>query len=415
MTSLAVNPLPEHSFVDLGQRLRVLHLGAGNMYGGIERVLAVIAESRDLAPGMRPLFGLCFQGRLQDELLATGVPVFDFGPVRLSRPWTVSKARRVLRRTVSDHDVDVVVTHGFWSHALFGPSLRGTEAALVHWAHGPFDSRRWLDRVGTWTRPELVLANSRFTAESFKSAFPSVRCDIVGLPARLSTPTDAPRTRGEVRRSLGTPEDAVVITMVSRIEPLKGHAVLLDALRILDASKTPRSAAEQGRAGGAPAKKRSPWECWIIGGAQRSEEKRLLASLTRQGTTKGLGERVRFLGVCNNVSELLAASDVYCQPNTRPEAFGLSFIEALNAKLPVVTSRLGGPPEYLDKSCSILTPPGDASAVAAALRRLIDDAELRRELGRNGPAKARATCDPVERLAALERALDSVRKVVQWA
>ena len=69
--------------------LKVLHLSAGNLYGGIETFLTTLARMRHLAPGMEPEFGLCFRGRLWDELVATGVPVHDFGPVRLSRPWTV--------------------------------------------------------------------------------------------------------------------------------------------------------------------------------------------------------------------------------------------------------------------------------------------------------------------------------------
>jgi glycosyltransferase involved in cell wall biosynthesis len=394
MTALSIKAPAPRATAAADAPLRVLHLSAGNMYGGIERVLTVLAEERGLAPAMEPSFGLCFPGRLHDELAAAGVAVFDFGPVRLSRPWTVSKARRNLRRVLGDRAFDLVVTHGFWSHAAFGPAVRRTEAALVHWAHGPFDDGRWLDRLGTWTPPDLLLANSRFTADSFKAAFPGVRREVVGLPARLSPPRNTTEIRENLRRSLGTPEGAVVVVMVSRIEPLKGHAPLLDALASIDGGKS--------------------WECWIVGGAQRSEEVRLLKSLQRQAAAAGL-DRVRFLGARSDVADLLAAADVYCQPNTGPDSFGLSFVEALDAGLPIVTSRLGGPPEFLDDSCAILTAPGDADAVAAALGRLIGDAELRRELGRHGPAKARAACDPTERLAALQQALASVRKAVRWA
>ena len=59
--------------------LNVLHLYSGNLYGGIERLLATYAEQRDRCPQMRPHFGLCFDTRLADELRAAGSPVHVLG------------------------------------------------------------------------------------------------------------------------------------------------------------------------------------------------------------------------------------------------------------------------------------------------------------------------------------------------
>ena len=50
---------------------------------------------------------------------------------------------------------------------------------------------------------------------------------------------------------------------------------------------------------------------------------------------------------------LLAAADLFCQPNTAPEPFGLSLVEALQAGLPVVTSGIGGACEIVDASCGV--------------------------------------------------------------
>ena len=83
--------------------LKVLHLYAGNLYGGVETLLATMARLRHLAPGMESEFGLCFHGRLWNELVSTGVAVHDFGPVRLSRPWTVLRARAAAAPGFSGH------------------------------------------------------------------------------------------------------------------------------------------------------------------------------------------------------------------------------------------------------------------------------------------------------------------------
>src|SRR4051794_31454067 len=104
--------------------MRVLHLAAGNMYGGIETFLVTLARLRHLAPEMEPGFGVCFPGRLRDELAATGAPVHDLSPVRLSRPWTVLRARGRLRRVLAEGRYDVAMTHGNWPHLVFAPAAR---------------------------------------------------------------------------------------------------------------------------------------------------------------------------------------------------------------------------------------------------------------------------------------------------
>jgi len=140
------------------------------------------------------------------------------------------------------------------------------------------------------------------------------------------------------------------------------------------------------------------WEAWFVGGAQKTSESGFLAELKRLAGQVGVLDRVRFLGQRSDVSRLMAAADVYCQPNRGPESFGITYIEALYAGLPVVTSGFGGAAEIVDETCGVLTPPGDALAVAAALRDLIQHPNRRAELA--GSARQRATelCEPEQQL-----------------
>jgi len=126
--------------------VRVLHLTAGNLYGGIETYLRTLAHCRHLAPEMGPHFGLCFAGRLRNELVAEGVPVHDLGAVRLSRPWTVLAARRRLKRVLRAERFDAVVTHGCWPHAVFAPVARQADVRLVHSVHGDLSTPNWIDK-----------------------------------------------------------------------------------------------------------------------------------------------------------------------------------------------------------------------------------------------------------------------------
>src|SRR5262249_31375307 len=147
------------------------------------------------------------------------------------------------------------------------------------------------------------------------------------------------------------------------------------------------------------------WECWVAGAAQRPGEERLLGNLQTQIQRIGLAGRVRFLGTRSDVGNLMASADVYCQPNVRPEAFGISFIEALYAGLPVLTSALGGALEIVDADCGLLIPPGDPIRLADSLNRLILMPNLRKSLGARGPHKAHSLCDPARSLERLHQLL----------
>lgn len=101
----------------------------------------------------------------------------------------------------------------------------------------------------------------------------------------------------------------------------------------------------------------------------------------------------------------MGAADLYCQPNVAPDAFGLAFVEALRAGLPVVTTPLGGAPEVVDASCGVMVPVGDAARLREALLDLISSSDRRTSLGRAGPSRAASLCDPARQVERLDAAL----------
>jgi glycosyltransferase involved in cell wall biosynthesis len=189
---------------------------------------------------------------------------------------------------------------------------------------------------------------------------------------------------------MGCTDEEVVIVQVSRMEPWKGHEIHLRALGRLRA--VPR------------------WVAWFVGGAQRQCEAEYERGLRGLAADLGLGDRVRFLGQREDVRRLLAAADLYCQPNTGAEPFGLSYVEALGAGLPVVASDMGGAAEIVTADTGVLVPEGDVDALASVLRRLIWDHSERERLGRGGPARAAAVSDPARQLTALADFLGGVAR-----
>ena len=367
--------------------MRVLHLYSGNLFGGIEMLLALLARKRGLCPTMEPVFALCYTGRLADELAATGSDVHQLGTVRVAKPMTILRARRALRRLVDTERFDVVVSHGPWVSGVFGPVLRQGAPPLVEWLHSP-RTDSWVDRWGRRTRPRLVVCNSRYTASTESSVTSDTRVEWLYPPVDVTPPVADHDGRRTLRRDLHTPDDAVVVLQASRMQSLKGHRVHLEALARLN--ELPN------------------WVLWFVGGAQRPFEVSYVDELKADAQRLGIAHRVRFAGERCDVARVMAAADIYCQPNTAPEAFGMVFVEALVAGLPVVAGDDGGPPEVVDSSCGLLVPPGDVDALAVALCLLIRDPASRRRLGRHGPRRARELCDPATQLPRLSELLRQV-------
>ena len=356
--------------------VRVLHINAGKLYGGVETLLVGLARNRDLAPAMKPEFAVCFEGRLRAELVETGVPVHMLGKTRIRRPISILQARRCLLALLVERSFDAVICHMTWPQAIFAPVVRSVGIQQVFWMHDA-GGRHWLERWAGRVRPDLVICNSSYTASTLPNIYARSRAEVVWYPVGAQVPSDVAGVRAE----LDTPRESVVIIQASRMQEWKGHTLHIAALANL--RKVPN------------------WVCWVVGGAQRPSEVRYLQKLKRLAAAAGIADRMRFVGERSDVARLLAEADIFCQPNIGPEPFGIVFIEALYAGLPVVTVGMGGALEIVDDSCGILVEPGDAAALSQALAKLVSEPESRMRLGASGPARASKLCDPARQLARL--------------
>lgn len=374
------------------KRLRVLHVSSGLGYGGVENTLGVLAQQRALCPEMEPSYALCFTGRLSDQLFAAGVEVHQLGEVRIRNPLSVWRARQALRRLLQRERFDRVVCHSAWTQAIFGPVVRSTGTRLIFWLHDPpGESLTWLERWAARSTPDFAVTNSRYTLERLWRFYRDVEGVAVYAPVEFAGVTLSESERQDVRAQFGVQDDTVVILQVGRWEPHKGHFLLLQALTKLGSDLR--------------------WTCWQVGSPNRPHEAEYRARVRHEAHELRLTDRIRFLGWQENVAKLFAAADIYCQPNSGPEPLGLTFVEAMDAGLPVITTAMGGPQETLDGSCAILTPPGDADALADALRHMIADGDFRRKLGAAGPARARSMYDPAVRIRYLHEVLTSCTPV----
>jgi glycosyltransferase involved in cell wall biosynthesis len=142
-----------------------------------------------------------------------------------------------------------------------------------------------------------------------------------------------------------------------------------------------------------------PWAALIVGdGPARTEIEALMAPL---------GRRVAFAGALphGELPAFYAAADLYLWPAIN-EAYGMAFLEAQAAGLPVIAGRTGGVPAVVaDGETGLLTPIGDAPAFAEAVGHLLDDPAHRAALAVAAPHRVAARHDEGAAARTLKAAL----------
>jgi glycosyltransferase involved in cell wall biosynthesis len=374
---------------------RLLHVGVGNLFGGVESVLINFANCRALCPELDVEFAVCYSGRLEDELRASGAAVHRLAPARFSRPWTLLKPRRALAELLRTERFDAVACHMPWTQLVFGSTVRRCGPAYIAYLHGPA-SNHWLERFAGRTQPDLIVAPSEYTLQSFRPLFRDRRAagrrELVvhnPIPLKLlEAPSLSPARRDDIRRSLGASADDVVVLTACRFEPWKGIDVVVEALAQL--ADLPN------------------WKLWIAGGVQKPDEAEYRAAIERLGRERGIADRIALLGQRADVPELMAAADIYSQGNRGPEGFSMSFVEACYLGKPIVTTALGGTPELLDTSTGAVLPAGDLAGFAQALRLLISEPARRAASGRAARERATEKCDPAGQVRRFAEAIDKM-------
>ncbi|HKO27572.1 MAG TPA: glycosyltransferase family 4 protein, partial [Solirubrobacteraceae bacterium] len=122
----------------------------------------------------------------------------------------------------------------------------------------------------------------------------------------------------------------------------------------------------------------------------------------------GVADRIRFLGNRDDVPRLLSAADVFVLPSLW-EGLPLALIEAMAARAPIVATSIPGVDEVVaDRETALLVPPGDAAALAHAVRRLLDDPTAAARLGHAASLRQAAEFSLDGMVARVEAVYESV-------
>ena len=291
---------------------------------------------------------------------------------------------------------------GMW-YNHFGPGRAlGARAILIHTFHGhvlegyfsPWLSRRFV-AIERWLarRTDGLIAVSPAIRDELlaKGIGRPAQWRVIPLGLDLSAFTQLPSPRADA---------AIRVGMVGRLVPIKNPVLFLQALHQL--------AGQHGRAG---------ISGLIVGdGPLRSRVQEEVDRL-------GLGRLVRVTGWHRNVSSIYAELDAVCLTSWN-EGTPVSLIEAMAAGRPVIATEVGGVPDLLGQTSGtrdpiaaggfrmaergILIQPGDAEGLVAALKRLRDDAGLRKALGEAGRRYASSVFDHRRLIRAMSALYDQV-------
>lgn len=213
--------------------------------------------------------------------------------------------------------------------------------------------RRFLSR---WTRTFVSVSKD---IEAWLRGTVRIKCPVVQIYNGLDTDVYAgTSTSAELKRELGLAQDALLVGIVARFDPIKDHPTLFRAF--------------------ADVRKRFPKaELLCVGdGVERPR----LEPLVTPG--------IHLLGERHDVPRILRGLDVFTLVS-KNEGIPYTIIEAMAAGLPVVASRVGGNPELVEEGVTgRLFPAGDSAALADAIGAYLSDAEMRAAHGAAARASA---------------------------
>lgn len=302
---------------------------------------------------------------LAREAAAAGISVL---PLPGRRSWS-PRALLALRREARGHSRVVLHTHDARAASL-GALCKGTWGAkvvLVHTRRVSYPLGRGLSRR-KYLAADAVAAVSAETGGVLAAA---------GLdPAHITViHSGIDPTRYFPRRERG--DGRFVFGMVGALTPQKGHTVLIEALAALQAYETVDAEGDVGGPDGAPM---PAWEVRVVG------EGPLFGTLLDRADELGVSSRMAFLGRQDS-RRMLPDCDALVVPSVHGEGSSGVIKEGWVTGLPVICSGLASNLELVrDGENGLVVPPGDAEALAEAMRRVATDATLRERLTAGGTA-----------------------------
>jgi len=333
--------------------MRCVHVFSGDLWAGAEVATVRLVQELARRPGVEVRVVTLNDGAPAAALRQSGICVDVFSEARMGFT-AISVATICLARAWKP---DVIHSHRYKEHLIAATSAAACGAAHVRTAHGLPPMLAWEDRVvGLGGLLDSALSNwvgSHWIAVSAELArnISGMRRDVRVIPNGLP-PEVPPPARRELLEAFGLSEPVRVLGFVGRLEEVKRPDRFIRILRALP-----------------PIIAGVPVVAVLVGDGSLRQAVSRLVSLER------LERRVRMLGAVDDGDRIVGALDVLVIPSDH-EGHPMVLLEAMRAETAVVASRVGGIPEVLG-SVPWVVPPTNESAMAEAVRRLLENGDER--------------------------------------
>lgn len=264
-----------------------------------------------------------------------------------------------LARILQKEKPNVVHVHNFKDGfvAAYAKVLSGSDARLIMSRHLVKRSKKGVLYNWLYRKFDKIIFVSHIAKAEFLLSKPTIQNDKI-VVIHNSINTKRSDVAVGVREVYGIGETAVILAFTGRLVPEKGVDILLDAVSLL---------------------KDLNFKLLILG----TGSPEYVGELNRKIVANGVTDKVVMTGFVDNVSSVIAQTDIGVIPSISREPFGLSIIEFMELGKTVVTTNNGAQPEFIEDGVNgYLVPPADAEAIADKLRLLIGDDTLREKIGK---------------------------------
>ena len=297
-------------------------------------------------------------------------------PVARRNPVQAPGAIRRFARLIAEEGVDLVHARSRWPAWLAYYAARRAGRPFVTTFHGAY-STGWPGKRrynAIMTRGARVIAISEFIARHIAETYAvepgRIRIIPRGVDLSVFDPSCVgPERIAALRDVWRIPDGQPIVMLPGRVTALKGHLALLDAL----------------------AEVREGICCLLVGAADPAHAG-YRARIEQRLTALGPLHHIQLTGPCRDMAAAYMLADVVVSPSLRPEGFGRVPAEAQAMGRRVIASAHGGAREtVLDGETGWLVPPGDAAALADAIRQALGASEAERaRMAAAGQAHVRA-------------------------
>ena len=353
--------------------------------GGLERVIANIAEGLDREKFEASVWCISRGGEIAEELKEKGINVNILGILTYHNPLSIIKLARLLRK----EKPNIVHTHGYFASVIgrIAAKLAGISIVInhVHSTYWEYKKRHiFMEKILSALTHKIICCSKAvqdFVSDNEKINPSKTVIIYNGVDEEKFF---VQKNTAAIKAQLGiNPQDPVVGT-VSSLTKNKGHVHLFQAASLI--SNFCPSA-----------------RFLIVGDGILREE------LEEQIKDLNLGSHLILTGKRKNIPDLLSVMDIFVLPSCSREGLSISIIESMAAGKPVVATDVGGIPEAVeDGETGLLVPPRNPGALANAIIELLQNPGKAKAMGERGRTRLKEKFTSKRMLSELENLYEAL-------